>query len=466
MPRQEYLQYIDLLTEQEEMKDTVVASLIAAGWVMGMAREEDPINRDQITISSRKLLSEPAFQELMKDPETAQLARGGNIVELQIKLAEKAEMLDERQAYQRGPEKARDDSLFLKAAIKGLKDEVKKAPVMKTKQLERYNEMIKQLEAAQMKCEQGAGLSGEEAKAMVTAVQKYNDKGTRQAGGTMGKKAVGFTKCMCLMQRFMPERQFDRYCAQINEKHPKRTMKRGDFGIERLNGYTKSAVEWQQENMRNLQRTASQETMAMCVALAKLSAGNKEAPVQKHVLDAEIKQLMKPGSAFQRALKDPDKLRQYQRMAQDGKADQLGRQIYKDSQTHAAQSANYQFGRSVRALTGGALNNYYTQAHLANILAANELASQSDAALEINIGAFRRKAAEISADPAFQKVAQRYQQDPAFRSRMNDSFIREGTATSLQMEYHNAMQPAPQRQRPERQNPEQQQPAVQPGPVR
>ena len=57
MPRQEYLQYIDLLTEQEEMKDTVVASLIAAGWVMGMAREEDPINRDQIT-STDQILSE------------------------------------------------------------------------------------------------------------------------------------------------------------------------------------------------------------------------------------------------------------------------------------------------------------------------------------------------------------------------------------------------------------------------
>ena len=452
MPRQEYTDYINLLTQQEEMKDSVVANLIATGWIMQMAPENEPIRRNEITKAASRLLNEPAFKALMTDPKVEELARQGKIVDLETLLAEKATMVDDIQAYRkaaRGPENARGDAQFLKSAIKDLKDQVKKAPPMKQKQSARFQEMITQMEAAQMKCERGEGLTGDDAKAMMTAVQKYNDKGTRTPGGTKGKKAVGFTTCMCMMQRFMPENKFNQYCDALSKTHKNHVFKRGDFGIERITGATKSAQEWQRENEAVLRKNMSQEAMAVCVATAKLAGRNREAPIEKRVLDAEVKSMMQPGSAFQRAMKDPEKVREYKKLAQEGKSEQLGRMLYRDCQVHAARTSSFQFNRSVRALTGGNLNSFMTQAHLANILAASELASKADPSQTINIGAFRQRAAEISVDPAFQRIAARYQTDPSYRQRINVSLTGDGTAQTLQAEYEAAQKPVRRKEAPQ-----------------
>ena len=442
MPRQEYTDFINLLTQQEEMKASVVANLIATGWIMQMAPENEPIKRDQINKTAGKLVKEPSFTALMTDPRTAELAKQGKVVELQTLLAEKATMIDEAQSFRKvahGPENARGDNEFLKSAIKNLNDQVKTAPRMKEKQSQRFKEMITQLEAAQMKCERGEGLTGDDCRAMMNAVQKYNDKGTRTPGGTKGKKAVGFTTCLCLMQRYMPENKFNRYCDTLSKTHKNHVFKPGDFGIERITGSTRSAQEWRLENEKRLTKEMSQEAMAVCVAVTKLAGSNREAPIEKRVLDAEVKNMMKPGSAFQRAMKDPQKVNQYKKLAQEGKSIELGKTLLRDSREHAARTSNFQFNRSVRALTGGSpMNNYMTQAHLANILAASELASQSDPSQTINIGAYRKRAAEISMDPAFQRVVRRYQEDPAYRKQINGGLKVNETATSLQMEYQKA----------------------------
>ena len=148
MPRQEYTDFINLLTQQEEMKASVVANLIATGWIMQMAPENEPIKRDQINKTAGKLIKEPSFTALMTDPRTAELAKQGKVVELQTLLAEKATMIDEAQSFRKvahGPENARGDNEFLKSAIKNLNDQVKTAPRMKEKQSQRFKEMIMQV---------------------------------------------------------------------------------------------------------------------------------------------------------------------------------------------------------------------------------------------------------------------------------------------------------------------------------
>ena len=111
---------------------------------------------------------------------------------------ERNRIIADKELYRRPDKFLQADSVFLKQAIDSIKKSGQAgaggaAIEQKSKQ---YTEMMKQLEYVQSLTEAGINPSGEEMKAMVTAVKSDNNGGSKVPGGTGIKKADHFKESM------------------------------------------------------------------------------------------------------------------------------------------------------------------------------------------------------------------------------------------------------------------------------
>jgi hypothetical protein len=174
------------------------------------------------------------------------------------------------------------------------------------------------------------------------------------------------------------------------------------------------------------------------------------------------------GSAFSRTMKDQTAREQFLHLAASGDAAKLGTDLLAAAREHSAMAAQWQVNRSVRELTSGPVNAHVASENLANVLAASELVTRGDVGENLTNGAFRARAAQLQADPSFQRLARRYSEDPAFRRRLNRSLTESRDKSATLQEVYEQASAQERLRRPEQPErvpervPEQPQPAAAP----
>ena len=453
-------EYLRRLREDNSVSPSKAATLIAL--TMLMQRQPNAIvDRERLAQTAKEFENHPATQRLMDDPRSAALIRGGDGTALIGMMADK-ETARQREIdrYRRPDEFVREDAQFLKDAVKHLKEAVRGdgEPGAGEAEAEQrgplYREMMKQLEAAQSLAESGVQLSGEKARALVGAVRAYNDADARAVNPGGDKKAAGFVGAMCVLNRYMPVKDFRSYCKRMNsahghlDPHDPEYVSPASFTHARMNGDEKSAREWLAESQERLSKQFTLEGAAQAAAIRSLSGGNPGKPISPRALDAETLRLTAPGSAFVRTMQDPKAREEFSRLAAGGDVNTLGADLLGAAQRHTRKAAQWQVNNSVRALTRGPVSRHAAAEHLANILAARDFAGRGDAGDLLTNRAFRERAARLQSEPAFRRLAERYQDDPSFRRDMNEALRTDSSAAALQEELVNAAGPLSARRDP------------------
>lgn len=453
------------------MTGSRAAALMATAMLM-QGKPNQRVDREQFYALSKKLQEQPAFRRMMRGGKATALLRSGNGSGL-IRLMADTETARQKsyERYVRPGEFAKEDANVLKSAMEGLKKHApaEGAAAAGSPELEQqgklYREMMKRLEHAQSLAENGIQLSGEHTKQLITAVKNYNDGGKAVAGGE--KRAEGQLEAMTLLSRYMPAKDFQDYCRQMNDARGLTNRRQEGyadpeaFPAERLTEGAKMAKELYAESQLRLMNAFSLEGCAEAVAIRKLSGGNPNRVIRQEDLDKEVKALCTPGSAFIRAMQDDKAREEYMRLAVAGGPEELGTDLLAAAREHSAKAAQWQVNHSIRELTSGPVNEYVAAENLANILAARELVLSGDVGEPITNGAFRERAERLKANPAFQQLAARYSEDPTFRRRMNGALTRNNGAETLQKVYDQLSERENLRKAPQPEPaPEQPQPAL------
>ena len=190
---------------------------------------------------------------------------------------------------------------------------------------------------------------------------------------------------MCVLSRYMPEKEFRTYCKSINRQRGAEKSDHKDhadpeaYSSERLTGQAKTAEEWLAESRVRLMREFTVEGCAEAAALQKLCKGNPKKAISKEELERETARFASPQSAISRTLRDSVARKEYIHLALNCKTEELGTKLLSAARKHSAQAAQWQMNQSIRALTSGPVNRYTAAENLANILAARELAAAGDA---------------------------------------------------------------------------------------
>ena len=459
-----YRQQLDQLVREaglnppKEQRKELLAKMIATSLVMQWedGGGEKQVDANAVYDTTVKLMNQKAFKELVKDPLAIRLAQQSNHLGLiQLMDQKETEIRISREAYNRPQERVRSDAAFLRDAADALKNgSAKGRPAELEKKSRIYQEMIRRVEAAQQKTEQGVQLTAAENKALVSSIKKYINGGTNVAGGP--KKAPHFKEAMCVLKEYMPKHEFDQYCGQINARHPSYKIDPNSFVYERMVSKVQTAEELRQEAKRELAVGFSEDACAKLLAANNLSAGNSQALLTPEQIEKEKASLMTGGSAFRRAMSSENARTMFKNLAAQGKAPELGRMIEMASKMHAIGAAQYRLNRSVKALTEGPLNQFFASQHLASVMVAHDFASKAGPTTVINKQTFDKAVEEMQKDSAFQTLAQRYATDPSFRQRMNKDLTLDKTGSILALEMHHIKNPRPQRQ-VQPQDPQQQQ---------
>ena len=448
-----YKEQLDLLARDARNNPSklVTAQLMATSLMMqweGGTAQCDPNNISQTAI---KLMKQPGFKEMMKDPLAAKLAQQGKHLELiQLMDLKENELRQQREAYERPKSGVKQDAKFLKDAADALKDGTAKGrPAELEKKTQQYQEMIKQVEAAQTKAQSGVPLSAAENKAMVTAIKKYIDGGTNVAGGT--KKAPHYKEAMCVLKQFMPEKEFNNYCKEQELAHPKKKGTRkidpNSFIYERMVSKVKTAEEIRNETKRQLAVNFNEDGCATILAVRNLSKGNSNALITPEMLEAEKARLKESGSAFNAAMSNEKDRELFKELAAAGRAVELGKELEKASKNHVIGSAQWNINRSIRALTeGGPLNRHNTADHLATIYVAHELARNSGPDTKIDRKTIDLAKQNVLNDPSFRRLVDRYIAEPEYRNKVNKELSLDKTGSILPAELNTIRNPRPQRQ--------------------
>ena len=443
-----YKQYQERLKEDDSLESGRAAAMMTTAMLM-KGRANKTVNIEEFSATSKKLQSQTAFKQMMSDPKSKELMRKGDTNGL-FRLMEQKEAARQKsfERYQRPKEFAPADAKFLDKAIKALeKQKPGDATPEEKKRGEYYAEMMKRLREAKALTDQGKQLTGEQTKALVTAVKAYNDAGNRKYPGG-AQPAPGKTEVMCTLSRYMPEKVFRNYCKGINKVHGvDKPMQKGyedpeNYPAERLTGEAKTAREWFAQSRERLMKNFSFDACAEAAALQKLCKGNPNKVIRQEDLDRETAKLYTPGSAFSRTLKDEKAREEYMHLAAMGESQELGSEMLSAARRHSARAAQWQVNQSIRALANGPTNPYTAAENLANILAARELAAAGDAGEGITNDAFRARSEQLRANPAFQRLAERYSGDPSFRRQVNRDLSADSSATALKDAYQKELAPA------------------------
>ena len=467
----QYLERIQDASLNDYTPESKAAALMTTVMLMQHGNRNKVIDKDSFRAAKNALLNSPIFKKMVKDPEALQMIRTNNTDGLFRKLSdmtlERQQRLDRK--YKRPVDKqvVAQDSELLKKSIESLKQSAGTAPKTGTPELERrglyYDEMMKQLEYAQSLTEKGIQLSGEQTKALIGAVKAYNDAGWVDVKPGGEKQAEGFAESMTLLQNYMPTKDFKNYCRRMNFSRgvqDPRNVNYVDpeaFGPERVTAGKKTAKELIARNRERMRVAFGTDVAAEALAIRQLSQGNPNKLISEEELKRQTDKINQPGTAFMRAMQNPKTREEFQHLAEMGEsdevADDLGKELLEESRWRVVTTAQGEINRSIRRLTGDApLNRHFTEQYLANILAAEQLAVNAKGDENITNGAFRARAEELQKDPAFQRLAQRYMDNPLFRENMNRGLLRDRSALSLANAY--ALEKEPQRARRDREQPE------------
>ena len=461
------------------------ASLMATVMMMQHGGKNGRIDREKHSAMRRQLEGSKAFKQLMKDPRTEELIRKNDTDAL---FANMAELENKRQQeldakYKRPVEKEvlAKDAELLEAAMEGLKKKAGSAPATGSPEIEqrgkRYQEMMKRLEHAKTLAESGVQLSGESTKALIDSVKAYNDGGTKNVKPGGEKEAEGFVESMAILKNYMPAADFDRYCKRMNTGRGIQNPANPDFVTpeafepQRLSG-SKTAKQLLAENQDKIKDSFTLDVAAETLAIQELSGGDPNKLISPEALNKQKSKLKQPGTAFMKVMADDKARENLRHLADMGEAQEVvsdlnkgidrerersyqeARQIAQDVREQArkkvVRTAQGEINRSIRRLTGDApLNRYFTEQHLANILASEQLAMGARGDEQITNGSFRERAEELRKDPAFQRLAERYMYDPEYRRQINEGLQRDRSAGGLAAQYELEKQPLRARREPE-----------------
>ena len=387
-------------------------------------------------------MKQTSFKEAMKDPAGKKLIQQGKALEfITLMDIKESEVRIEKENYTRSKANVKKDASFLKDAMENLQGgSAVGRPAELEKKDPKYIEMIKQVDAAKQKAEQGIPLTADENKAMVTAIKKYVDGGTKTAGGV--KKAPHFKEAMCVLKEFMPPQDFKRYCNQINEAHPKRTIDPESFTRERMTGKAKTAQEFRDEAKRQFRLGFSEDACATVLAIKNLSKGNPNAFVDPKALEAEKAKLMKGGSAFRRAMQNDKDREVFKNLASEGKMVNLGKALEISSKYHAVGAMQWQINRNIRILTSESRVTMDTASkNLASIIVAHNQAKSGGAGSKLTEDEFATERIRIEQDPSFRKLAERYATEPDFKKMVDKNLSLDNSGSLLAEEYDKIRQP-------------------------
>lgn len=439
-PSQTYRQFMRMLKlntqHLQEPAEMVAANMIAAAMNMQSVGSGAEADIGNITNISVQLMRQPAFKDMIKDPKTLELMKQGKATEMVALLAEKQNArLHRNDAYERIPSQKQEDAQILSDYLKSVAGTANAGAVVIQRKSKAYQEMIKQMQSAQTKMAQGIPLTGDESKALCDAVQKYNNNGQSSAGGVFSKNQH-YTQNMSLLKRFMPPKDFNAYCNEIKKGHPNRETAPENFIPGRINGKAKLAAEYKAEYKKSLQQSFSEEGLAAICAINKMSKGDKNCVITEDRLKFETKKMMASGSAFHRTmLNAPDK-KVLKDLSERGNMDEVAKEVQKRTIKHTVGTAQWYANRSAKALNGGRLNHHQTAFNLASMVAAGSLAKDAkNLSLPIDKSAFSNAVEATMKTLDFQRMVERYENDPSYRKNINANLAETGGANVSQELY-------------------------------
>ena len=461
-----YREYIDQLSQEEDLGEEEVAALIAATKLLSEAK--NPLARvdvKKLNKQARMIQNNPSFEKMMEDPQTVEDAKERKGTELAQKLGQleeqrRAEILAR---YKRPLEVRKEDEIFLQGAIDALEvmpTKGGKTLAKREKKNKAFKKMLAALKEAKADAAMGTGLSPEEAKKLTDAVREYNDAGGEIPGGP--KKSKAFNEAMCILNRFAPKEEFVQYCEDINQEHPNLNIDPATFTPARMRGEVTTARDLRDTFIKSINlKKPKAEDYAKLAALYSLSRGDDNAMISGAEVEQESQELLAPGSAFRRLMKDEETREVIDGLLKRKNWDQVSAKIMAESTAHALKTAQRHLNRSVDALTRNRNVRYFDDEHLANILAINATSRNANPKQKINNLGFQERADRIRKDPAFRRLADRYASDPRFRERVNNDLKNDRTGGMLALEYQRIKNPALGRQRQNQNG--QVNPQVQPG---
>ncbi|MBO6159474.1 MAG: hypothetical protein J6P72_09510 [Firmicutes bacterium] len=441
-----YRSFIDQMSRSRMPLEERASNILAAQMMMKDANPSDPVDAESIRQMQEKLKKQPAFQELLKDPRARAMTNRGQGDQLVIALADKQnERMADLSKYERLPGSARGDARLLDNALRSLEDNsAGKSPLEIERKSKRFYEMVKRMDHAKTLSQQGISLSGEETKKLIDSVKNYVDGGKGMAGGA--KEAAAFKESMCVLKHFMPEQEFNQYCAemtqnrQIQQPSRHRKVDPASFEPERLTGEAMTAREFYARAKHDLNKGLTMDSLSTIAAIHELSKGNPEALIRKEDLAAKKSDLMANGSSFRRTMNDEIARAKFASLASQGKVRTLGAATVKAAKEHSIRTAQWHLNRSAAALVKGASGSQATE-NLAYVLAARDIAQNASAGSHITNKDFKDKARQFQRDPSFVALSTRFNQDASFRQRITDGLSRDSSAMGLQLAYSEVKNP-------------------------
>lgn len=431
-------EYIERLRSGPTLGASEIAGIMCATVLMGKD-PDDPVRGRMLDALSERLTKQGSFRRLVRDPEALTHARAGRGAEMIVLMGEKKRQLDaERARYQRDNSQVKDDALFLKAAQRSMKDSFAAcSPVQRERELQRYMEMMKRMDYARSLAEKGIPLDGKTSRELAQAVKHYNDGGSKTPGGK--KQAAASKEALCVLNRIMPEDEYKQYCSSINQAHNaqspahRRHVNPAAYNEALLNGGARSAKDLMLASQRQLSRGMTVDGCATAAAIMQLSKGNPNAIIRRDALEAEIKKMKTPGSAFLRAMADDKARSKFTELAAKGNGAALGKSVIQVSKEHSIRSAQWQVNQSVKQ--GSKDPSGVSVDKLATILAAREMAVNANVSQGISNSAFKVKTEQIKSSPSFASLASQYRNDPSMRSRVNAGLSSGDGGKALEQEY-------------------------------
>ena len=443
-------QYVKRLRVAPTLGPSQVAGVMAATVLMGKDPDA-PADPRMLEALSQRLAKQSSFRRLCREPETMRLARGGKGAELIVRMGEiKTREQELLRKYDRSSYQVRDDALMLQTAIKSMQDSfASQSAVQKERESKRFMEMIKRMEYARGLAEKGIPLDGKTARELAQVVQRYNDGNGKTPGGK--QQAAASKEAMSVLKYLMPQEEFSAYCNEINRAHNaespthRRHVEPAYYGKELLQGSARTAKELMAASQRQMNRGLTLDSCAMVTAIMSLSKGNPNAIIRKDALEAEVKRMKQPGSAFLRAMGDEKARERYAQLAADGKAVALSKSILHDAKAHSIRAAQWQINQAVRQ-TGRDGGTALSEDKMAAILAAREMAMSAGPDSSISNRAFQVRADQIKSSASFTALSEQYRSDPKLRDRINEGLQNGDGGKALAQEYQMANAPQKEKQ--------------------
>lgn len=418
--------------QQNEALAARMAGLMASAMLRG--EPSDAAKTERLT---RALMRQPAFGELAADPKSQRLLREGRGADLCALFASKDSRINgPRGPYARPKALARDDAEFLKTASDSMKGGgAEGSPAQTEREGALLQELTKRMDNAQSLLEKGIQPSERDAAELVSAAKRYNDGGTGIPGGR--REAAYSKQAMCVLARYMPAEEFSAYCEGINAARGLEAQSsRGrvdprNYNADLLNGSTRTAKELMDETRLQLASGVTVDSCARAAAVCRLSGGDPSALITAKQLDTEVASYKKPGSAFMQVMQDPAAKEKLASLASKGLAGSVGGSVIDESRRHSAGVARRRMDDAAAAAAAGRADKHTA----AEMLAAKELAFSTDPSTGLTDAAFRQRADAIASSPGFAGFAQRYDNDPAYRARMDRELAAGDEGNVLTNEY-------------------------------